>query len=143
MSSWRNILPSRHNKNTCRHGEIYYLDKWTSQKIMSSWRDILSCQVDFPKIISRHGDYIMSSWRNILYYQVDITKYMSSWRDILSYQVDFFRYWGGGGGEGKTPKCTDKLYQRTDLCTFSLMQDAFHNITIYWCVTCVGSFWYI
>ena len=50
------ILTSRLNKNTCRHGEIYYLDKWTSQKIMSSWRDILSCQVDFPKLISRHGD---------------------------------------------------------------------------------------
>ena len=27
------ILPSRHNKNTCRHGEIYYLTKSTSEKL--------------------------------------------------------------------------------------------------------------
>ena len=25
------ILPSRLNKNTCRHGDLYYLDKSTSE----------------------------------------------------------------------------------------------------------------
>ena len=68
------ILPSRLLKNTCRHSEIYYLDKWTSQKnyvvmaryiilpsrlpknYKSTWRHKLSYQVDLTKQLCRHGE---------------------------------------------------------------------------------------
>ena len=178
MSSWRDILSYQVDflkihvvmakyiiltsglpKKLCRHGEIYYLAKSTSQNYKSTWRHKLSYQVDLTKKLCRHGEiyYLTKStkWRlqvEKLYVVMARyiilpsrlpKKYMSSWRHNFSYQVDLTKIHVvmatyiiltsrlpkklyvvmaryiilpsrlspllGGGGGGKTPKCTDKL----------------------------------
>ena len=118
------ILPSRLPKNyksTWRHKLSYQVDLTKNyvvmakyiilpsrlpKKYMSSWRHNLSYQVDLPSRLNkntcRHGDIYYPDKSTSEKQYVVMARYI-----ILPSRL--FPLLGGGGVEGKTPKCTDKL----------------------------------